>query len=225
MDINIHPCPENENKCILRLEKKLRRHIRNNDLDSLRNFIIKHPGIDINSPMHAIVTQSVFIENSGFTEIWGTPLQHAVLCNKIECIKMLMEHGANVNINNYGEMSALTCAIEVFESTPFSKLERQKLYVEIIEFLILAGADCNFQKLPYDTTPLMTLCVCLYKPDKSVTKIIDLLLSHGTDRSIMNSKGQTAEMIARESSVMIADYIRDYEQLPGTKGCYGDEKN
>ena len=75
-------------------------------------------------------------------EKWGwTPLHWAARAGKIEIVRMLIDAGANVNVQTNGG------------STPLHEAVRYGS-VEIVRMLIDAGADVNLQdedgKLPYE---------------------------------------------------------------------------
>jgi len=206
---------------VLWFENRLRYYIRGNNLASLSEWITKHAvEFDINDCMHKRSMAPLQHDM-----ILGTPLQYAASENRLAAVKLLIDHGAHINVNNNKKQSALTRAIESFNSWYGAISNDHNQRVELIEYLILAGADVNFQisisSSSCGTTSLMLLCERHYHLQNDANKIIDLLLSHGADRSIKNKKGQTAEMIARDiGRIVTADYIRDYEQLPGTKGCF-----
>ena len=99
--------------------------------------------------------------------------------NSIEIIKLLLAKGVDINERLYTtDETALHHAIY------YSKKE-------LIEFLILNGADINALNKDFET-PLMCT-IALDKPD-----IAELLLKNGADPDIKNKDGYTALEIAEQ---------------------------
>jgi len=154
-------------------------------------------------------------------------LLKAVDDEKIECVRVLVKHGADINkffkdqfYENY------TCL--AFACHYYSKNLYKRNYAKIIIYLVESGADCNLRE-PGTDNALMSLCGpktlkgCNIPELKS---LIQLLVNHGAKRDDeLNSRGKTAEGIARLlGHDCIADFVRDCQpDIVETKGVHCDD--
>lgn len=109
-----------------------------------------------------------------------TPLYVAIYSGFHECIKLLLNNGADINMINDKGYAPMHCAM----------LSRN---ISTIEILLAHGADPNIQDNDGDT-PLHFLFTTI--PDRD---IILLLIKHEADCSIKNKKGVTVEELALKS--------------------------
>lgn len=94
--------------------------------------------------------------------------------HSLECLAILLDHGANVNLRDY-------CG-----NTPIMFVaEADVPKIEAVRMLIEHGADINAQSNDGSTT-LMGTAGCGYDD------IVELLLSHGADPNILDKYGHTA---------------------------------
>jgi len=145
--------------------------------------------------------------------------------NKLQnnCVKVLIEHGADIDktFQSEGNKTALGQACFLYSCGVTCQYKTWCL--QILKFLIKAGADCN---KAFDHTPLINICgyqSSFSKMDKKERKgIIKLLIDYGADRHVVNQGGQTAELCARFFKYdVIADFMRDYQaDVPDTKGVH-----
>ncbi|PKL80027.1 MAG: hypothetical protein CVV27_01010 [Candidatus Melainabacteria bacterium HGW-Melainabacteria-1] len=103
----------------------------------------------------------------------NTPLHEAVTSNQIEIARLLLEKGADVNINNYYDESPLlqiSC-----ETDP-----------KIVDLLLKHGAKPNVNMSVFEgDSPLHIATKCRN------TEMAKLLLKHGADPMIENGEGAT----------------------------------
>ena len=137
-----------------------------------------------------------------------TPLLTAAKRNRCECIRILVEAGADVNIRGEHRrdsalMSLIQCPI-------------------CIEVLLKAGADVNFTNR-YGQTPLL---VCI-KSRKCTLTCVKLLLKHESDVNFVSTRGDTPLLSAMEYSSwsfyhIVAELIEagaDVNQSRHRDGC------
>jgi hypothetical protein len=110
-----------------------------------------------------------------------TPLCLAVEHGHSEIVKLLIEHGADVNAS---------CYIDSFE-TPLHRAVVDD-NIEIAKLLIQNGADVNARRSFDGLTPLHLAALNGY------SKMVRLLLENGADPSIRDNFGNTASELARE---------------------------
>ena len=110
----------------------------------------------------------------------GTVLQRVVKKGSTEILRLLLEHGADVNISAPDHSGYLGTALQIATSAG---------HMEKAEMLLEYGADVNIGKNVGDTL----LQDASSKPN---TKIAQFLLKHGADVNIMNPSKGTALMMA-----------------------------
>ena len=93
--------------------------------------LIKKPNIDINE----------------INDSLNTPLIIAAINGVSEIVKILIEKGAKLDIQNREGYTALIAAAQEFHKV--RKVNRKKDYYDIIKMLIEAGADWNINHLSY----------------------------------------------------------------------------
>jgi len=206
------------------------------DLVNFRKLIDLNPGINLNA---TIDVPGLELSNV---------LCLATIFARVDMVKLLIERGAEMqtkNLDNSIRCDALHEAIKryiyPFRDSPYSadtlwgadsswpeKLER---YCEIIKYFLENGANCNSVHVDRYNSPchknetvLMEICGFYnhsYNSNKYMFKVAKLLLDNGADRDLVNDKGDTAEKIAtRCGNFKFAAYIRDYQPLLVSKGCY-----
>jgi ankyrin repeat protein len=105
------------------------------------------------------------------------PLCFAVLSNKPELVRLLLEHGAEIEQTNERSLSALHMAAQIKNA-------------DILDVLLEAGADPNFSY--YGSTALHAAAAVGNL--KSARK----LLAKGANPALLDSAGKTAAQIAEE---------------------------
>ncbi|AVL94346.1 putative ankyrin repeat protein [Megavirus vitis] len=114
-------------------------------------------------------------------------------------IKLLLECGANINIqNNKGETALMLLVSNYFENN-----------IDVVKLLLDNGANVNF-KTSDKWTALMLASRCSNIP--SSTDIIKLLLEYGADVNLCNNKGWSALMLVSkysENNVNIVQLLLD----------------
>jgi ankyrin repeat protein len=103
-----------------------------------------------------------------------TPLHCAVIENNIECAKLLLEHGANVNIQP--NVTAFTVYLQSYSN-------------KILDGLFMRGLSGRRERMPEDYAIGFTALhfVCHSKHEALIT----LLLSHNADLSIRDEYNRT----------------------------------
>lgn len=85
--------------------------------------------------------------------------------------------------------------------------------IDVVELLLQKGADVNGVDIQTNNTPLH-FAMGLFVPNY---EMINLLLIYGADRTIKNIYNRTPEESARRFNDQIANYIRDWAELPEIK--------
>jgi ankyrin repeat protein len=160
-------------------------------------FLIKHWKVDINDthgvhPLFmavqhdAIPTVELLIELGADVNVIQTdkncsPLHLAASNNFLDIVKLLIDHKANVNIqDNRGYTPLIMAASEG--------------YTECVKRLADAGADVNYRSMDDYTTAIY------HAAGSNRLKVVRLLLERGADPlSTRNEKGETLAEIARQN--------------------------
>jgi ankyrin repeat protein len=151
-----------------------------------------------------------------------TLLHKAAECENLECIQELVKRaGPNkytyINLKDDSGRTALRTAALIF----FRESQRNPDCYQIIKFLIESGSDCNAHDNKGEDL-LHLFCWMRIRAIGHIKDVIGLLLDHGANRGYVY-EGQTAEAYLRDNlCYQTADFVRDYEVLPGTKGVHMD---
>jgi len=186
---------------------QLSRSISSNNIDQFNQIISCHQSINLNAQ----------IEDNSDKD---TLLHVAAKSGKIEFVKMLIGHGINIHAKNKNSNDAL---YSLTYGCRFGHVSNYNMRHDIIKYLIDAGADVLTPGMS-GRTALMN--VCRWKPNDKYydlvvhKEIIGMLLDHDSDRSIQDVDGCTMEELARRESGLIADYVRDYQQIEYIKGVH-----
>jgi hypothetical protein len=105
-----------------------------------------------------------------------TPLHAAYRCGQLECMRLLLQYGADVDTHNV-------------ECEAVSHLASEDGQLEVLKLLLLHGADVNDKGLE-DWTPLH---IAVWKGHK---EIVRLLLEYKADMNAKNAAGDTALILA-----------------------------
>jgi ankyrin repeat domain-containing protein 50 len=105
-----------------------------------------------------------------------TPLHAAYHSGQLECVRLLLQHGADVDARNV-------------EGEAVSHLASEHGHVEVVKLLLLHGADVNARGLE-DWTPLHN---AVWKGHKEVVR---LLLEYNPDLNAQNMAGNTPLILA-----------------------------
>lgn len=139
-------------------------------------------------------------------EYFSSPLLNVISSDKtniLEIVKLLIEHGANVNDVINGE-TALICVVR--SSNPQA--------LEIVKFLVENGANINAKDTWWGETVLM------HASDSSNSQALDIvryLIEKGVDVNAQNILGTTALTRASESEIPQKDEIIKLLKEHGTK--------
>ena len=115
-----------------------------------------------------------------------TPLFKAVEINSLECVKLLINAGANVNMTCRDERTAMDYAIQTYGDKHYS----------IVEFLLKNGMKEHQQQQQKTAADIgrrvMTSLhkVCLARLHVSVERVVELLIKHGEDINAVEGKGR-----------------------------------
>lgn len=164
---------------------------------------------------HSIETISLIINScsniNSQNDDGKTPLYYAIETNNKKIIKLLIDHGADVNINPYNDTTLNAAIVHMcdqdiidlfithgYKLSPNDSLLRCAIYFDnddIIDLLINNGADVN-QQDAYGQTPLHQ--AILYNKNY---KVIVILINHGANPNIKNNKGDTPISLALKRKV------------------------
>jgi len=184
--------------------------------DHFCTLIKQNPGIDLNMIYDGHEPLLITAVN-----MWG-----------YKYIPVLVANGANIDYVDRSQNNALLNAsvMPIWNVSP----TRVSQCYQTIKCLLECGADCN-SRGDKGRTALMNICRFSMSriiddiddiddiDQYSIHNIIDLLISYGADRDLVDKQGQTAEQLARlrrNNNDDVADYVRDCQPLPDVKGCY-----
>jgi len=139
--------------------------------------------------------------NDRYSAYGKTLLHTSIYYNKIDCVKYLIEHGANVDI------------VDNDDHTPLCDAARYGHY-DIVRYLLFNGASID-KSDNHGYTPLHLASL------NNHVMTVKCLLDCGANKELKTLYGRmTAAMIAQECGhVYIANYIKGYEAVP-TKGVH-----
>lgn len=165
-----------------------------NEIKSGNNLNIKDDETD-STMLYILVTESqgkhldiiaklirsgadINLQTDGMTVLMYTSINSSIV-DCIETTKLLIELGADVNVQNKCGMSALMLA------TKYSNIGSS---VETVKILIDAGADLNMKN---DVGRTALILASLSQSESSSTEVINLLIDAGSDLNIMDDDGNT----------------------------------
>jgi ankyrin repeat protein len=107
----------------------------------------------------------------------NTPLHNAVLANNTDMVEILLEHGADVSVQNNKGRTPLWCVVKTPEfnkdDIPYSDY-LQRFHVDVVQMLLRNGSDIN-AKDDSMKTPLMAAA------HEGMPHLVQLLLKQGAD--------------------------------------------
>ncbi|GAS80296.1 ankyrin repeat domain-containing protein [Paenibacillus amylolyticus] len=115
-----------------------------------------------------------------------TPLGYASHYGQAGAVRVLLEHGANVNAISHSKISFIP------SNTALHAALAGERSPEVIHLLLEHGASTSI----LDSDGQHALHSAAFHTDQ--TELIEMLLQHGADPSALNSSGQTALHIALE---------------------------
>lgn len=108
----------------------------------------------------------------------STPLMHAALNGNPNAVKLMLERGANPNLQNYQGATALLWGVDDLRT---------------VKLLLAAGADVN-AKTKYGVTPLLAACLRL-----GSSPVVAELLNHHAGPNVIDDNGLTPLIRAASS--------------------------
>jgi ankyrin repeat protein len=149
----------------------------------------------------------------------NTLLRIAANHNRLDCVQELISRGADVNRQTRWGQTVLLDVVHNYFGESLTEPKSR----EIVKFLISVGGDCNRH---YSNGEDLLRFFCWFHCHgydlEPVKEIIELLLDYGANREYVYN-GDTAESYLRSGNRhAMADFIRDYEVVPGTKGVHID---
>jgi len=157
--------------------------------------------------------------NTHFGNQDDTLLHVAARCAKIEFVRLLVKHGADINSLNRHSNNALL-SVTLFANrnicTNFTTL------FDTIRFLLESGSDPNIHGLS-NFTALINVCRNTYpaRHIENIKLVIELLIDYGADRNLTNSSGRIAEQEAiRSNNGILAEHVKNYQPVEYTKGVH-----
>lgn len=115
-----------------------------------------------------------------------TPLGYASHYGQAGVVRLLLEHGADVNALSHSKISFIP------SNTALHAALAGERSPEVIQLLLEHGASTSI----LDSDGQYALHSAAFHTDQ--TELIEVLLQHGADPSVLNSSGQTALDIALE---------------------------
>jgi len=176
-----------------------------NDIDEFGALLEQNPSININ------------IKFGGGQ---GDTLLHRVARDaKIEFVRLLVKHGADIHVLNHNSNDAL------LSTTLFAGNHRGPNIIkcfETIKFLLESGANCNRHGIT-NNTALIHVCKNTYTQEhtKWIKLIIELLIDYGADCGLTNDAGHTAVQWAQNmNNIDLAEYVINYQPMLLVKGVH-----
>lgn len=143
-----------------------------NDLPTMKRLLSAGAKVNVTADH---ITDGIFIQGM-------TPLHFAALNGHAEAIKLLVEHGANVN------------AAGLNDATPIQQIDYAK-HKEIVDLMLSLGADIN--GIDDDgRTALHNACSAGYKFSE-----IKFLLSKGANPHLKDKEGMTPDMLTNDKKI------------------------
>jgi len=206
-------------------------HVINGNINAFNIFINENPNIDLNN---------LYYDGDNLLHI-------SVKYRRLDFIKLLVNR-IDINSQNKEHRDALLIAASRCGS--IETYDNMIKYYDIIKYLILeCRANCATSGM-FGDTALIVVCrrrkdgqnIDLNGQNTDlkidiVKSIVELLLANGADRNAVDVRGWNAELLARFSGYVgrglndeqlkqlskyidLANYIKDYQEIPGVKGCY-----
>src|SRR5205085_948618 len=118
-----------------------------------------------------------------------TALHKAADAGAIECMKLLILHGADVNARDSEKVTPLDAAMAGDWYGEFK--ERIRKEESCAELLLQHGADVDVADRQ-ETTPLMAACMSLPDAKDNAYRSLCQLLEHGANVNTVDNEGRTA---------------------------------
>jgi hypothetical protein len=137
-----------------------------------------------------------------------TPLCYAVEENKIEAARLLIEHGATLNLAGIkSSFTPLTCAAS-------------SGHVEILKLMLEAGADPNFYDPAFEYFPLQMACSGRKQPEAA-----RLLVEYGADVNQACNSGYTPLLYLKVEDIELARFLIEKGADTEVKNFMGEGMN
>ena len=155
-----------------------------------------------------------FLESGNITNIPASALSFAIDNQSIELVQLLLDRGAQVNLQNNRGVSALMLAVN-------------KGNVEVVKELLERGADVNL-KGEGGSTALLSILADRDVPQQSKIVIVNLLLNYHADVNIRDNSGFAPLRCALKSRSaeiveLLIDRIKDPVYQLNNEWCLFDE--
>lgn len=173
----------------------------------------------------------------------NTSLHIATVLGNVKIMKLLLDAGADVNMENKWGLSALGCAIEKCCKPQVVKVlidaganidvtndsGQSALYlativsdVKMMEYLLSRGADVNIKDISYGQTPLHIAVIL--NESNSYQKTIEVLLKNGADVNVPDRLGTTPfhKLVEKADFQTIEEFILNYKADVNVKKNCGE---
>ena len=145
-----------------------------------------------------LVTEGANLESRDKNGV--TPLHEAVFMRKGDSVEYLIENGADVNSVAHNGISVLHTSIT------------HQIYIELVRFLIEAGAKVNYGTPNHEVFPLH------FAMDEYDDRIFDLLVDSGADVNALGAHGNSILHVAKKRDTE-PYYIKRLEKLGAKDIC------
>lgn len=160
-------------------------------------------GIATGAENQGVIVMNTLIENGADVNLGGTntfPVMLATKIGKVDALKILIDHGANVNALGGNNKTSLAMAVENgdkktaealigggaevnAERNPILQIAIKNNDMDMAKFLVESGVDLNAASGQHNQTPLMSAVINKNMP------AINLLLDNGADVNARGSSG------------------------------------
>ena len=141
---------------------------------------------------------------------WTSPIYSCIYSKNIKKMELLLENGADINMNSCFGYSPLTYLMEICNGCDY----------EIIKLLIRKGAQINYQNIN-GLTPLMIYFRWTHN-DYVKLDIIKLFLDNKTDIYVKDKKGKNTLNYCKNKDNMHYSLIFNYKNLENDNFCECD---
>ncbi|XP_013378976.1 uncharacterized protein LOC106150616 isoform X2 [Lingula anatina] len=156
-----------------------------------QSFKLQAKDGDIERLQHLLTAGHIDINEQAWG--WSTLLHCAAGGGRTQCVQLLLQHGADTDIQDKLGRTPLHCAAD-------------HGYTQCVQLLLQHGADTSIQDWFFMRTPLH------WAASGGHIECVQLLLQHGSDTSIQDKEKKTPRMLAEEKEhIAVVELLRRFE--------------